>query len=458
MDLSTTQWFIDLQKSSAAGSVFSPSLVGSIVASTIAVIIIVVLQAFYNIVAQKLTDWECHRTQQKHENALIHKMFWFNFFNFYSPLFYIAYFKGGFDRYPGNYVNFFGYRWQGCDGGQCTYELAIQMAVILIAKQLGFGLIEFILPKISVYFKKKSLPGAVKDFNRWEQDYILDPITDLTLFNEYLEMVIQYGFVTLFVAAFPLAPLFALVNNIIELRLDATKFLKHRQRAVARRAANIGAWEYYINLISKIAIISNAFVIALTMSTIPKMVYDWNNDTEAGYVAWSLSPYNTSCYDQSKGMTFELDGQTHETCYFYGQREVNEKFNVTATSNLDANGNPIIQAACAYTNSTDYFLVLVTRLIFVLILTYSVFLFVVLIDWIIPDRSKKLEDAIKREQHITRTIMNNANIHKIVIGLKRDGINLENIPGEEENIAMQDGKSVLRKRSSRKSKVSNSNV
>ena len=38
----------------------------------------------------------------------------------------------------------------------------------------------------------------------------------LALFDEYLELVIQYGFVTMFSAAFPLAPLFALANNIME--------------------------------------------------------------------------------------------------------------------------------------------------------------------------------------------------------------------------------------------------
>ena len=38
----------------------------------------------------------------------------------------------------------------------------------------------------------------------------------MTLFEEYLEMMIQYGFVTLFVSAFPLAPLLALLNNIWE--------------------------------------------------------------------------------------------------------------------------------------------------------------------------------------------------------------------------------------------------
>lgn len=52
--------------------------------------------------------------------------------------------------------------------------------------------------------------------------------------------VIQYGFVTIFVAAFPLAPLFALINNIIEIRLDAYKFVTQWKRPLAVRAQDIG--------------------------------------------------------------------------------------------------------------------------------------------------------------------------------------------------------------------------
>lgn len=53
-------------------------------------------------------------------------------------------------------------------------------------------------------------------------------------------IVIQFGFITLFVAAFPLAPFFALLNNIIEIRLDAYKFITQLQRPLAVRAPDIG--------------------------------------------------------------------------------------------------------------------------------------------------------------------------------------------------------------------------
>ena len=48
--------------------------------------------------------------------------------------------------------------------------------------------------------------------------------------------VLQFGFITIFVAAFPLAPLFALLNNWVEIRLDAQKFVCETRRAVAERS------------------------------------------------------------------------------------------------------------------------------------------------------------------------------------------------------------------------------
>jgi len=50
----------------------------------------------------------------------------------------------------------------------------------------------------------------------------------------------QFSFTTIFVAAFPLAPLLALLNNIIEIRLDAIKMVSLERRLVPTKANNIG--------------------------------------------------------------------------------------------------------------------------------------------------------------------------------------------------------------------------
>lgn len=109
----------------------------------------------------------------------------------------------------------------------------------------------------------------------WEQDYHLQDPGRLALFDEYLEMskllprislcssyitfilVIQYGFVTLFVAAFPLAPLFALLNNIGEIRLDAYKMVTQARRPLAERVEDIGAWFGILKIITYAAVVSN---------------------------------------------------------------------------------------------------------------------------------------------------------------------------------------------------------
>lgn len=69
--------------------------------------------------------------------------------------------------------------------------------------------------------------------------------------------VLQYGFVTLFVAAFPLAPFFALLNNIFEMRLDAKKLLANHRRPVSQRVRDIGVWYRILDSIGKLSVISN---------------------------------------------------------------------------------------------------------------------------------------------------------------------------------------------------------
>jgi hypothetical protein len=76
--------------------------------------------------------------------------------------------------------------------------------------------------------------------------------------------VIQYGFVTLFVAAFPLAPFFALINNIVEIRLDAYKYVTTCKRPLAERAQDIGAWFGILQTITYLSVVTNVSAVPWT--------------------------------------------------------------------------------------------------------------------------------------------------------------------------------------------------
>ena len=65
-------------------------------------------------------------------------------------------------------------------------------------------------------------------------------------FDDFLEMFIQFGYVTLFSSAYPLAGLCALLNNIIEIRGDAFKLCFVHKRPFGARVNSIGSWQVLI--------------------------------------------------------------------------------------------------------------------------------------------------------------------------------------------------------------------
>lgn len=70
-------------------------------------------------------------------------------------------------------------------------------------------------------------------------------------------LVIQYGFITIFVAAFPLGPFFALINNLIEIRVDAYKYVAVFRRHYSERVEDIGIWFEILSSIAKISVVVN---------------------------------------------------------------------------------------------------------------------------------------------------------------------------------------------------------
>lgn len=111
-------------------------------------------------------------------------------------------------------------------------------------------------------------------------------------------MVLQFGFVTIFVAAFPLAPLFALINNAFEIRLDAKKMITSLRRPVAQRVKNIGIWYRILDSIGKLSVLTNAIIIAFTSDFIPRLIYYSKHNGMTGTMHWQLRIFLTLRFTQ----------------------------------------------------------------------------------------------------------------------------------------------------------------
>ncbi|OWK57479.1 Anoctamin-1 [Lonchura striata] len=354
-------------------------------------VVIIILDEVYGCIARWLTQIEVPKTDKNFEERLIFKAFLLKFVNAYTPIFYVAFFKGRFVGRPGDYVYIFhSFRMEECAPGGCLMELCIQLSIIMLGKQLiQNNLFEIGIPKMKKFIRylklkrRRSLDHEehMKKKQRYEVDYNLEPFAGLT--PEYMEMIIQFGFVTLFVASFPLAPLFALLNNIIEIRLDAKKFVTELRRPVAVRAKDIGIWYNILRGIGKLAVIINAFVISFTSDFIPRLVYLYmysENGTMHGFVNHTLSSFNVSDFQAGTAPNDPLDlGYEVQICRYKDYREPPWSEN-------------------KYDISKDFWAVLAARLAFVIVFQNLVMFMSEFVDWIIPDIPKDISQQIHKEK------------------------------------------------------------
>lgn len=345
--------------------------IASLSGSVLNLLVILVLSKVYTMLAHILTRWEMHRTQSQYEDMFILKVFIFQFVNFYSSPVYIAFFKGRFVGYPGNYNTLFGVRNEDCGAGGCLIELAQELLVIMVGKQVINNIQEFVTPKLQSCwqrrgFKSKQNGEHTEDVSPWERDYQL--LVCEGLFDEYLEMVLQFGFITVFVAACPLAPLFALINNWVEIRLDAQKFVTEYRRPVAERAQDIGIWFQIMQLITQTAVIANAFLIAFTSSFLERVYYQFTRESSlTGFTNFTLAT-SPKAYVQTQ----------NTTCRYRGLRDANGKY------------------------LPEYFHLLAIRLTFVIVFEHVVFSVGRLIDILVPDVPEDVQIKIKREHYMAK--------------------------------------------------------
>ncbi|XP_041974295.1 anoctamin-1-like isoform X2 [Aricia agestis] len=357
---------------------YSPIMFTTATAACINLVFICIFNYIYQFLAEWLTEKELLRTQTEFDDSLTLKIYLLQFINYYASIFYIAFFKGKFVGRPGNFVRFFGHRQEECSPGGCFLELSIQLAIIMVGKQFINTVVEMLMPYLLKWWnliRSVGRKNKIKSQLRWVKDFKLVDFGNMGLFPEYLEMVLQYGFVTIFVAAFPLAPLFALANNVLEMRLDARKFLACYRRPVPQRVSDIGVWYRILDSIGKLSIITNGFIIAFTSEFIPRLVYQYEFGEMRNYVNHTLTDFNTTVIINPPRETTYNETMCSYPGYWY------------STEN-------------DYQHTNWYWHVMGARLAFVVVFENVVALVMIVVRWAIPDMSAELRDRMRREAYV----------------------------------------------------------
>ena len=226
---------------------------GSIIYSILNAAVIIILNANFSSVAIAMNDYENHRTDTIYEDMLISKIFIFQLVNSYASLVYISFFK-----------NLAGLE---CTENSCTKEVSSTLSSLFISRLLAANLSGVIVPKLNLRKRQRDESAGLEPGKKptpIEEQYALDNFLPTTLLTDYAQLIIQFGYVSLFVATFPLAPLMAYVSNYIAIRIGCWKLCQIYRRPEPRTAEDIGTWGDMLELISFLSVIFNLGLVFVT--------------------------------------------------------------------------------------------------------------------------------------------------------------------------------------------------
>ncbi|XP_039116444.1 anoctamin-like protein Os01g0706700 [Dioscorea cayenensis subsp. rotundata] len=203
-----------------------------------------------------LIKYENNQGEESSADSLVYKVFGLYFMQTYIGLFYHALLHRNFTT---------------------LRQVIIQR---LIVSQILENLVENSIPYLQYSYKKykairkkkcdKRSAGAKSPqfASRVEKEYLKPSYTasigeelEDGLFDDFLELALQFGMIMMFACAFPLIFCFAALNNITEIRTDALKLLVMLKRPVPRASATIGAWLNIFQFLIVMSICTNCILL-----------------------------------------------------------------------------------------------------------------------------------------------------------------------------------------------------
>uniref|UniRef100_A0A915HV67 Anoctamin n=1 Tax=Romanomermis culicivorax TaxID=13658 RepID=A0A915HV67_ROMCU len=315
----------------------------SLVIHVLTFVVVLTLGTVYYKAAHTLTALECPRSQNDYLSSYIWKVFLFELLNNFAPIFYAAFIRGRNLSMPSEQSWF----QEMCDPGGCFNEVVQAIAILLLARLLISNAGELGIPLLRSLWKDMRLNSVAPDLEsvagvneqpvgnnvkkcsllatnytnsstrqlfRWQKDFALNELSLDGVYTEYMEMMVQFGYVVLFAPAFPLAAFICFLNNLVEIRIDATNFVTAFRRPLPVRVSGLKIWRSCLNVIVKLSVLCNAAFIAFTSEIIPQWIYKYvysPDGTTKGYVLFSLAQFNTSRWPD-----FEANHPGIGQCYY----------------------------------------------------------------------------------------------------------------------------------------------
>jgi len=127
--------------------------------------------------------------------------------------------------------------------------------------------VPYMLQKVNDYQRKRAQallpePPSSKR-SEPEEQWSLEPYAN-TL-EDVSELIVQFGYVSLFIISLPITPLLAFINNIFEMKVDAINLVRQSQRPNPSGSSGLGAWNSILEFFSVICVGTN--VAMMTFST-----------------------------------------------------------------------------------------------------------------------------------------------------------------------------------------------
>ncbi|KAK4450641.1 Anoctamin-10 [Podospora aff. communis PSN243] len=235
--------------------------------------------------AERLTDMENYETMDSHQASFVQKIFVLNFITSYLGIILTAFVYVPFGQVLVPYLDFFKVTAQkfSAEGTALPTKnweinpdrLTKQIIYFTVTAQVVNFATEVIVPyakrrvtkTVEKVAEKNGNGPAIKDvpeehsfLKRVRDEAELDQY-DVTV--DYREMVIQFGYLSLFSVIWPLTACSFLVNNWVEARSDAMKIASSCQRPIPWRADSIGPWLSSLGFLSWFGSITSAAIIFL---------------------------------------------------------------------------------------------------------------------------------------------------------------------------------------------------